>query len=447
MAPPMHGTIPPARGTAPADYPPMATACGILAVLALATVVGNIDRQILTLIVAPIRAEFAVSDTQIGLLYGFAFSLCFAVAGLPLGRLVDSHNRRNLLCFGIIAWSLATTACGLAQGFPQMFIARMGVGIGEACLAPATYSLASDLFRREHLGRAAGVIGASTTVGAGLSLMIAGGLLKLFDDAGGATLPFFGPIASWRAIFLLIGPPGILVALLLLVFPEPTRKTSARLETRTADNDTENYLVFFRASAPVLVPILIASLANILAASGAVAWGPTSLMRRFGLSPAEVGLWNGLAMLAGGLAGPLLGGLLSDHWVRQGRFLARMRLYLIGGPLCVAGQLFLCFSPSPAIALIGLAFSVVATAAMSTAGLIVLQEVCPNRFRGRTVALSTLINNIVGLGLGPASVGWLGEHMFGALPPAIIGLTLPSVTIGLLATMVALAARKRFAPA
>lgn len=420
--------------TGEAPYPSVRVASGILTVIAIATIVAYLDRQIITLVVEPIRADFGVSDTQMGLLYGAAFSICFALAGLPLGRLVDRVNRRNVLIAGILCWSTMTMACGFAENFTQLFVARMGVGLGEACLVPASYSLISDLFRREHLGRAAGVIGSATTGGAGASLIIGGAILRLAGDAPVLALPILGEMETWRAIFVLIGLPGFLIAGLMLSFREPARKGVApRLDPLARP---EAYLPFLRANLRTIVPLLLANVAIITAASGIAAWSPTTLIRRYPIAPGDVGLMVGVAMIIGGLAGPTLGGLATDRWTRAGRHSARMHLFAYGVPLCLVGHVLFAFAPTALLAVVGQIIGVTAAAGLTTAAMTNIQDFCPNRFRGQTSAVSGFLTNVIGLSLGPAAVAMINDGIFAkpdTLAIAILGVSVPSLLVAFVA--------------
>ena len=195
-----------------------------VAVLTVCYTLSFIDRQILSLLVGPIKAEFAVSDTQVGLLGGLAFSLFYTIVSLPAGRLVDRLNRRNIIAAGVFFWSLMTAACSVAMGYPGLFLARMGVGVGEATLAPAAVSMISDTFPNEKLGAAMSLYGVGIYLGSGLALLVGGLVVQLVTQTATLTLPFFGEVASWRATFLVTGIPGLLVALWVLTLREPTRR-------------------------------------------------------------------------------------------------------------------------------------------------------------------------------------------------------------------------------
>jgi len=177
------------QGAVPAA-PPMAWyAVGILTV---AYTFSYIDRQILSLMVGPIRADLGISDSAFSLLHGLAFAVFYTLLGVPIGRLADRRNRRNIIALGVAFWSLATVCCGLARSFWQLFAARVAVGVGEAALSPAAYSMLADLFPKEKLGRAIGIYSSGVFVGIGLSFIIGGMLIATIEAMGGITLPVVG---------------------------------------------------------------------------------------------------------------------------------------------------------------------------------------------------------------------------------------------------------------
>ncbi len=190
-----------------------------------------IDRQILSLLVGPLKRDLHISDTRIGLLQGFSFALFYTLAGLPLGRVADTRNRRNLITVGIIAWSVLTAACSAARNYWALFFTRMGVGVGEATLSPAAFSLIADYFPPGRLGVALSVYSMGIYIGSGLALIVGGTVVEGLAHRPELTLPILGTVASWRATFLVVGLPGFLIALLARTIREPQR----RYLQRTAD--------------------------------------------------------------------------------------------------------------------------------------------------------------------------------------------------------------------
>ena len=196
--------------------------------LTVAYTFSYIDRQILSLMVGPIRADLGISDTQFSLLQGLAFAVLYTAMGVPIAWLADRGNRRNLIATGVAVWSLATALCGLTRTFPALFLARVGVGVGEAALSPAAYSMLTDMFPRERLGRAFGIYASGVFIGIGLSFVLGAELLAFFEQRDGLSLPLLGTLRPWQSVFVTIGFPGLILSLLVLTLREPARSSRHR---------------------------------------------------------------------------------------------------------------------------------------------------------------------------------------------------------------------------
>jgi MFS family permease len=207
-------------------FPPSRVAWYVVGVLSVCYTLSFVDRQIMGFLVGPIRRDLGITDTQIGLLGGLAFALFYTLVGLPMGWLADRMNRRNLIAIGVVFWSMATAACALTGSFSSLFAARIGVGIGEATLAPGAMSLVSDLFPKEKLASALGVYAMGIMIGSGLASIVGGVVVQLVTARPEITLPLFGDIAAWRMAFVIVALPGVVVPLLLFTFREPQRRGS-----------------------------------------------------------------------------------------------------------------------------------------------------------------------------------------------------------------------------
>ena len=206
------------------SQPSLGYAWYVVGVLALASMLGYVDRTILNLLVEPIKADLGIDDFQISLLQGMAFDVFYALAGIPLARWADRHDRCRLIAIGVALWSAMTVCCGLATNFWQLFLARAGVGIGEAALVPATFSLLADLFPRPLLARANSVFLLGAAVGAGAALLAGAHLLALLHGTQ-VDVPVFGRLDDWQVTFVAVGLPGLLLSLLLFVsVREPARR-------------------------------------------------------------------------------------------------------------------------------------------------------------------------------------------------------------------------------
>ncbi|MHC8350073.1 MFS transporter [Pseudomonas sp. RT4P38] len=197
-----------------------------VAVCMLAYIFSFIDRQILALMIEPIKHDMQLSDTQFSLLHGLAFFLFYA---LPIALLADKFSRPKIIAIaiaiGIAFWSLATALCGVSKNFLQMFMARIGVGIGEAALSPATYSMLSDMFPREKLGRAVAIYSIGSFIGGGVAFLIGGYVIDLLKNLDSVAVPLLGEMRPWQVTFFLVGLPGVLVVLLIaLTVRDPARK-------------------------------------------------------------------------------------------------------------------------------------------------------------------------------------------------------------------------------
>ena len=193
-------------------------------ILLIAFTFSFVDRQVLNLLVEPIRNDLAVTDTQISFLQGFAFALTYVLMSIPLGRMVDKFNRVGIMIGGVLVWSATTVACGLSRNYTQLLFARFGVGAGEAALTPAAWSVLSDYFPPERLARPISVYLMGPYLGAGLAMIAGAEVLDWSRTVDEVSLPLVGVVAPWQATFIAVGLPGILIVMLLACIREPTRK-------------------------------------------------------------------------------------------------------------------------------------------------------------------------------------------------------------------------------
>lgn len=379
-----------------------------LTVLVLSTcyVFSLLDRLIVSLLVEPMKQSLSLSDVQIGLLQGSAFAIFYATMGVPLGRLADRVNRRNLVAWAIAFWGLCTAASGLARGFIGLLIARVGVGAGEAALTPAAYSIIGDSFKGDRLGRAMGVYTVGGAIGSGIALLIGGAIYRQIDAAGPMTMPGIGLLQPWQITLVAVGLPGLLLALIarLLVF-EPARSTSA------VESNLSVVLAVIRGRAQFYLPAFAAYAAIAGLAYGFVSWAPAFLSRTFALGPAEVGAKFGPVMLLAGLLGPMVAGTVADRLhARHGDhapFIV-MRIFLV---LLAVASAFAFRANDIDAALIGC--GAVGFLAMGLLGLppLALQLVTPSHLRGQVAGVNLMLGNLLGLGLGPLGVALVAEHV------------------------------------
>ncbi|HVL01413.1 MAG TPA: MFS transporter, partial [Dongiaceae bacterium] len=378
------------------DYPSPTRAWFTVFILMLAYVLSFIDRQILNLLVGPIRQDLQISDTEMSLLMGLSFAVFYTICGIPLGRLADSRSRRGLIAAGVVFWSLATAACGLARSYGQFFLARIGVGVGEAALSPSAYSMISDSFPPARRATALSAYSMGIYIGSGMAFLLGASVIQFALSQGDVALPLFGTVRPWQLIFLLLGAAGVVFSLLLLTLREPQRK-GAGAGTRVPLRDVFAYLGQNRATV-LLHNLGFACLA--FCGYGVAAWIPEFYVRTYGLHRVEVGQWLGWIILIGGSTGILAGGALSDALRAKGYADAPLR---VG---CLAAILTLPTLPGylasePGWALVATALSTFCLAMPFGVAPAALQDIMPNPMRGQASALYLFVVTLIGLGVGP----------------------------------------------
>ncbi|KJS08545.1 MAG: hypothetical protein VR73_05285 [Gammaproteobacteria bacterium BRH_c0] len=385
----------------------------VVLMLMVAYALSFVDRQILSLLVEPIKDDLAISDSQIGLLQGLAFALFYTLAGLPIGRLADYSNRRNIIAIGITVWSLMTFLCSLPKTFFGFFLARMGVGVGEAALSPSAYSLMSDYFPRERIGTAVGIYNVGIYVGAGLALIIGGVLIDAIPAIRDQLPALVAGFADWRIVFMLVGLPGILLAVLfVLLVREPARRyqlTGHRTDKLSIADSISFVARRWRRFFGFFVGMTLQSIIFYALLS----WVPTHFIREFGWSQGDIGLSLGIVMVIFGSIGVIAGGMLCDYFWKKGVDDAPILvafLSLIGVALSVV--MALVFHAQPYWQLIAVGVSLFSCSLMMTAGPAGLQNMLPNQLRAQVSATYLFVLNLVSLTLGPLLPALLSDHLF-----------------------------------
>jgi MFS family permease len=414
----------------------------VVAVLLLAYTLSFIDRMILSLLVGPIKADLGISDTQMSLLMGFAFAIFYSALGVPLGWLADRRARRGLIVAGVAAWSLMTAACALARGYAGLFLARVGVGVGEATLSPAAYSMLGDYFPREKLGRAMAVYSIGVPLGSGIALMAGSIVVKLVTEGPPVTIPIVGELAPWRLTFLWVGLPGLLVALLVaLTVREPARQGDASKAGR-------GELLSFLKTHPNAIVAHFGGMSLVaLVMYGAMAWIPQFLHRTYAMPVPQAGLWFGVATAACGAAGLLLGGWMADGLYRRGYKDAHLRVIRLNAVLLLPLFVGMALAPTAPLALgLMVVAMLIGTIHGGVAGA-ALQLITPNRLRARMVALYFLVANLIGLGLGPTAIALVTDLAFGRPEALRYGLAIVTAVALPISALILTAGLKPFARA
>ncbi len=397
--------------TRPADppYPNPAYAWYVVGVLLLAYIFSFIDRQIISLLVTPIKKDLQISDTMIGLLGGPAFGIFYAFMGIPIGRLADSRSRRGIIMLGITVWSFATAACGIAKGYWMLFAARIGVGAGEAALSPPAYSLISDYFRPNKLGLALGVYGMGIYIGSGLAFIIGGFVTEIVADAPNLTLPIVGEVFAWQLTFFAVGLPGLLIVLLMKTVKEPVRRGLIP-NAKSASVPLSELYEFVKGRRAAFATHFFGFAPISLIGYGSALWIPTYFERTF--DGFKVALPYGLIVLIFGPIGIVAGGWLADRWREQGISHSYIRVGAMAALVLLPVNVFLPLMPTKELAIIMLAPSAFFGAmpfGVAPAG---IQAITPNRMRAQVSALYLLTVNLIGLGLGPVIIGASTDYIF-----------------------------------
>lgn len=390
-------------------WPRASIAWTVALVLMLANTLAFVDRQALALLVEPIKRDLGVSDTAMSLLYGLSFTIFYVLVGIPVARIADRSNRRNIVTGAVFFWSLCTSLCGLARSFPMLFLARVGVGAGEGGLSPSAYSLLSDYFPKQRLPAAMGFYQMGIYVGGALALILGGIVASYFPPGAAVHLPLVGDVKGWQLIFLLLGVPGLLLTVPLMLIREPQRQGEGRYGARVPlpalfSHVTGNWQAYLGIGLGFALMILVGN------ATGA--WIPAFLQRRFGMTTVEIGAVYGPLVFFCGVTGTVAGGFFASFLKGRGFRYANLQAAIVG---------FTALIP------VTVAFPLVPEATMSLAligamnffagfnfggGLAALQEITPNRMRALVSSGYMLVINLIGAAGGPLLIALITDYWF-----------------------------------
>ncbi|MEV6230008.1 MFS transporter [Saccharopolyspora shandongensis] len=387
----------------------------VVAVCMIAYVFSFVDRQILSLMIEPIKRDLNLTDTQFSLLNGLAFSLLYSFMGLPIALLADKRSRPLIISIGIAFWSVATALSGLSKGFVHMFLARIGVGVGEAALSPAAYSMFSDMFPKNKLGRAYGIYSLGSFIGGAAAFIIGGYVINLLKSVDTVALPLVGEVRAWQLTFLIVGLPGLLLALLVfLTVRDPGRKGLKH----TADGGVQkvalrNVFAFLWSHRKTFAMHYLGFSLYALVLLGMMAWTPAFYIRAFGLTPTEAGYLLGAVVLLANGSGVLFGGWLIDLLAKRGYSDAAMRAGVIGAVGMTVPVIAFTQVGNLWASLVLLAVAMFFASFPMPASTAAMQVLSPNQMRAQVSAMFLLISNLIGLALGTALVALVTDRVFG----------------------------------
>ena len=380
----------------------------IVAVLTTLSMLAMLDKNLIQLMVTPIRHDLGLTDVQISLVIGAAFAVANIAAGLPAGWLADRISRRGLVGTGVIVWSLATASSGVARSFGGLFAARAAVGVGEGIIPPSCYSLLRDGVEPGKRGRALAIYSTAQTAGAGIALVVAGALIGAIAARGIDRLPLVGPIHPWQLALAIIGILGLPVTLLVLTLPRVGR---ARAAARPEESSFADAIRFVLARWPVFLPLLIYSVSHAMLMAVMGSWMPALIGRKFGLAPQQLGPILGVLLILCGPGGLAVVGVLIDRLHRAGRPGAAMvgvwgaAVFALAGAIMPQLASLDAFWPVETLVLLSTTPFLVVTAA-------IVSEQAPPHMVGKLMAMFLFVQGLAGQALSPTLAALLSDRVF-----------------------------------
>ncbi len=383
-------------------------------ILTLVFVLAFIDRQIIALLVGPIQEDLQISDMEVSLLGGFAFVFIYTFLGIPIGRIVDRSNRKRLIAIGVFLWSCMTVACGFAGSFLQLFLARVGVGVGEATLSPAALSIIADYFPPKRLGFAVSVYLSGAAIGTGLAFLLGGAALEFFERFSLSEIPFFSDLKTWQFAFIVVGAPGVIFTLLILAIPEPSRRS--KLVKMSTKGESEglplSQAVHYLLERKRFYLSHFAGFGLYLAFTyGLSFWAIEYFVRTFDAERSQIAYIYGAQVVLLGGGGTLLAGYLSDYFERRGWKDAKLRVAVWS-----MVPMFILASSIPFVESYEIAIGVIMAMTFCwkfplAPAAAALQIATPNEVRGLATGLYLFVGNTLGLAIGPAVIGLYSDFV------------------------------------
>ncbi len=391
-------------------WPRPAYAWYVVVVLLVAYGFAILDRTAIGLLVDPIKRDLRISDAEIGLLQGLAFAICYTGFGIPLGFLADRAKRTPLLTIGIAVWSAATVACGFASSFGMLFLARIGVGIGEATITPGSGSLVADYFPPERRAKAYGVWMLGSSLGAGMASLFAALAILLADHLHATGVSWAVNLKTWQITFFLIGAPGLLVSLLfILTVREPVRRG---VRIAIDGFPLKPLWEVMKSNRKAYGALIGGAVLNVMCIYAQIGWMPTLFMRVHHWSPAKVGSIFAFIGLPVGMSGALIAGWTMSWLTRKGRRDAPILMAMGHSLATLCFGTMACLAPRPEMTLALNALTAITSTWSYAAAMTGLNQITPNELRGQILALYTLFTGLVSMTLGSFLVGFLSDNVY-----------------------------------
>jgi MFS family permease len=397
-------------------YPSSGQAWYLVFTLLFFYIFSFIDRQILALLIGPMKRDLQIMDWQMGLLGGFAFAIFYTLLGIPIGRLADRMNRKWIIGVGAVVWSAMATLCGVAKTFWSFFAARVGVGVGEAALSPAAYSMITDAFPREKVGSAFSVYNMGIAIGSGVALLVGGLVVGAVSGGDTYTLPLIGEVRAWQFVFIVTGAPGLLLPLLLLSVREPHRRGLMRLEgaagVETPRQVPFSHVVGFLVKGGRFYTLHFLAMAMMAMLGYAVGfWLPEVMARTYQIPVSDVGKVLGLSTMLINTAGIFAAGRICDRLTQKGYVDAPIWVCFGTAVLVISTSALPAFMPTATLGLIAMCVAGFPFHGYVAMGPMSVNQVTPNQMRGQVSAVYLFVVNFIGQGLGPLAVGVISDYV------------------------------------
>lgn len=373
---------------------------------------GSLDRQMMSLLVEPIKADLGFSDMQIGVLQGAAFALFFVFTSLPVGWMVDRFSRRLVIFWGTMCWSAAAMASGLSQNFAQMFAARAAVGAGEATLQPSAFAILADIFPPAKLALPLSIFVIGANIGSGLSLVLGGAVIDWAAQGSFKALPFLSTLAPWQIAFVLTGLPSLGLAFLVFLIPEARRSKPGPV--RPADEANFSALARrYRQHARFYVGHHGAFTMCMAFFIGLLAWNPAFMSRTFAWDAGRIGMWLGLSQMGTAIIALSFHGWMVDRLFKRGMRDAHLRYFLIMAPLAGVICALAYQVADPWLMLMLFNLGLFCLMGYPGIGAAALQIATPSDMRGKASAVYLIALNLLGALSGPLIVAAITDYGYG----------------------------------
>ena len=420
------------------SYPSHTQAWYGVVILTLAYVLSFLDRQLLSLVVTDIKTDLELTDSQMSIILGFAFALFYTTMGIPIGRLADKKSRKTIIAIGISFWCLMTAVTGIIKTYLQLFIARVGVGVGEATLSPSALSMISDYFPKEKRGTAMGFFNMGVSVGSGIALILGGQIVAYFADFPPIILPIVGQIYEWQALFIFIGIPGLLVALLMTTVKEPSRKGKMKILTKSGDTSEEisikETIRFIYERKEAYGWLFLSMACSVLMGYAFLSWLPTMYMRAYDVSISTITLWLGVAFLLGGPFGAIMSGWLGDKLYPKNNNSSHVMLFAYSMIVLTVAATLVPLMPTYQTATLMFMPQIIMAAGQTALAPVAMINITPNQIRGQVTAVYFFVISMTGYTLGPTSVALITDFVFKDESLITYSISIVSLVAGVIGT-------------